>query len=358
MHDLAKVTRIQSITPIEGKDRIELAKVENYDTVVSKGDFKPGDRCVYIFYDSILPPVEDFEFLRKRCWSEKLQGFHIRPIKLGGIVSEGLVMPMSILPEGEYKDEQVVTDLLGIRLYEPPEPAVSYMGNRAPFREKVRRILMKNALTRGLAKRIPRIPVDYPPEIKKSDEDNIEALWEDLKGNHDLWYLTEKMEGQSATYILRNGKLECYSHNMRVWDGSWVQFAEENKLRKHMQNFCRATNSKGVTIQGELCGPGIQKNIYKLDKLKLFVFGMFKADGTRMDPHDMCAYSAFLGLDTVPFIDKHRELPSDIGMILAECEGKSLVSDVQREGVVWRSETSGKHFKAKSRSYKVWFDGK
>lgn len=358
MHDLAKVTRIQSIAPIEGKDRIELAKVENYDTVVSKGDFKPGDRCVYIFYDSILPERPEFEFLRKRCWSEKYKGFRIKPMQLGGVVSEGLVMPMSILPEGKYKDGQVVTDLLGIRLYEPPEPSVSYMGHRAPFREKVRRVLLKHRLTRPIAKKIPYIPTSYPKGISKSDEENIEALWEDLKGNHDLWYLTEKMEGQSATYVFDGKGLKCYSSNKRVWDGSWVQFAEENELRKHMRHLCRATGRKGVAIQGELCGPGIQKNIYKLDKLKLFVFGMFEADGTRMDPHDMCAYSAFLGLDTVPFVDEHRQLPSDIGMILAACEGRSLVSDVPREGVVWRSQTSGKHFKAKSRSYKVWFDGK
>lgn len=358
MHELAKVTRIQSIAPIEGKDRIELARVENYDSVVSKGDFSPGDRCVYIFYDSILPERPEFEFLRKRCWSEKLQGFRIKPMRLGGIVSEGLVMPMSILPEGEYKDGQVVTDLLGIRLYEPPEPPVSYFGHRAPLREKVRRVLLKCRLTRSLAKRIPRIPADYPPQIKKSDEDNIEALWDDLKGSDDLWYLTEKVEGQSATYIYRNGKLECYSHNMRVWDGAWVQFAEENNLKERMRHFCRATGRKGVVVQGELCGPGIQKNIYKLDRLKLFVFGMMELDGTRMDAHDMCAHSAFLHLDTVPFIDEHRRLPGTLDEILSGCEGMSLISDVQREGIVWRSESSGKHFKAKSRSYKVWFDGK
>lgn len=358
MHDLAKVTRIQSISPIEGKDRIEVAKVENYDTVVAKGEFKPGDRCVYIFYDSILPERPEFEFLRKRCWSEKLKGFRIRPMQLAGIVSEGLVMPMSILPEGEYRDGQVVTDLLEIRLYEPPEPPVSYTGHRAPAREKIRRVLLKSRLTRWIAKRIPRIPTDYPLQIKKSDEDNIEALWDDLKGSDELWYLTEKVEGQSATYIFRKGKLECYSHNMRVWDGSWVQFAEERGLKGHMKHFCRATGRKGAVIQGELCGPGIQKNIYKLDKLKLFVFGMMELDGTRMDAHDMCAYAAFVGLDTVPFIDEHRPLSSSLEMILAGAEGRSLIADVEREGIVWRSESSGKHFKAKSRTYKVWFDGK
>lgn len=89
MHELAKVAAIQSIAPIEGKDRIVLAKVENYDSIIQKDSFKVGEKVIYVFYDSILPPRPEFEFLRARCWSEKYQGFRIRPMKMGGIISEG-----------------------------------------------------------------------------------------------------------------------------------------------------------------------------------------------------------------------------------------------------------------------------
>lgn len=364
MHELAKVTRIQSVSPIEGKDRIELAKVENYDTVVSKGDFKPGDRCVYIFYDSILPERPEFEFLRKRCWSEKLKGFRIRPMKLGGTVSEGLVMPMSILPEGEYKDGQTVTDILGIRLYEPPEEPVSYMAGKMPARERLRSFLLKHRVTRKLAAHIPRIPTDFPSFIPKTDEENIEALWGGLEENmgalygHGSWYLTEKVEGQSATFVFRKRRLEVYSHTRRVFDGSWMKFACDNRLEAKMRSFCLKTGRKGLVIQGELCGPGIQKNIYKFDSLRLFVFGMMELDGKRLDFHDMAAYCAAMKLETVPLLDEHAELSSELAMVLKNAEGQSVLAPVPREGVVWRSESSGKHFKAKSRSYKVWFDGK
>ena len=43
MHDLAIISRIQSITPLEGKDKIVLARVENYNTIIDKDEFKEGD---------------------------------------------------------------------------------------------------------------------------------------------------------------------------------------------------------------------------------------------------------------------------------------------------------------------------
>ena len=75
MQDLATISVIQEIVPIEGKDRIVLATVENYHSIVQKDEFRPGDKVIYVYYDSILPERPEFEFLRKRCWSEKYQGF-------------------------------------------------------------------------------------------------------------------------------------------------------------------------------------------------------------------------------------------------------------------------------------------
>ncbi len=356
MHDLAKVTRIQAVRPIDGKDRIELAKVENYDTVVSKGDFKPGDRCVYVFYDSILPPVEEFEFLRKRCWSEKDMGFRIRPMQLGGVVSEGLVLPMSILPEGDYSDGQVVTDILGIRLYEQPEEPVTFMPGTMPAREKLRRALLRHRLTKPLASKVPRIDFSYPAGIPKPDEDNIEALWDTVYDTNETWFVTEKVEGQGATYVLRNGRLEVYSRNRRMFDGPWMQFALDNDVKRRMRRLCRSYGKKGIVIQGELCGPGIQKNVYGFSGLRFFVFGVLELDGERLSALWMSEISDALGLETVPVIYPDRSLCSTIEMVLADCKGRSELADVPREGLVWRSHSSDLHFKAKNREYKVWFD--
>ena len=45
MHELVIIAEIQDIKPIEGKDRIVLAKVANYNSIVQKDEFKIGDRC-------------------------------------------------------------------------------------------------------------------------------------------------------------------------------------------------------------------------------------------------------------------------------------------------------------------------
>jgi hypothetical protein len=43
---------------------------------------------------------------------------------LRGQVSQGLILPMSILPAGEYAIGQDVTKLLGVREWEIPERAI------------------------------------------------------------------------------------------------------------------------------------------------------------------------------------------------------------------------------------------
>ena len=66
MHELATVSVIQDIRPIEGKDRIVLARVENYDSIIQKDGFIVGDKVIYVYYDAVLPVRPEFEFLRKR----------------------------------------------------------------------------------------------------------------------------------------------------------------------------------------------------------------------------------------------------------------------------------------------------
>lgn len=85
---LASIQRIFEIVPIEGADRIELAKVLGWQVVVKKGQFKPGDLCVYIEIDSIVPDKSCFEFMRDRK-------FHVKTIKLRGTLSQGLIMPLA-----------------------------------------------------------------------------------------------------------------------------------------------------------------------------------------------------------------------------------------------------------------------
>jgi len=96
---LASVQRIASIRPIEGADAIEVARINNWDVVVKKNEFKVGELCVYFEIDSFLPIREEFEFLRKSSFKKMgdQEGFRLKTIRLRGQVSQGLVVPIGIL---------------------------------------------------------------------------------------------------------------------------------------------------------------------------------------------------------------------------------------------------------------------
>lgn len=113
MRKLASIREISAIHPIPGADRIEVAQVDGWECVVQKGEFQVGQHIVYVEVDSIVPEVPEFEFLRPRK-------FRVRTIKLRGQVSQGLVLPLSILPDGAPCDlGDDVTEVLHITKYDP-----------------------------------------------------------------------------------------------------------------------------------------------------------------------------------------------------------------------------------------------
>lgn len=355
-HDLAIISKIQKLTPIEGKDFIELAKIENYDSVVQKGQFNEGDMAIYVFYDSILPQREEFEFLRKRCWSPKYQGFRIKPMKLGNVVSEGLVLPMSVLPSNKkYRVGDVVTDELGIVLYDPEyNPAKPKAEPKGLFKTLMKFKAFRKVYNAFLAYKKAHNDKNYPNWIIKSDEDNIEKLWDSVKDITRPFILTEKVEGMSTTFAIEKGKFKVYSHNWLVKEGAWVEYAVKNKIEEKLRKVCKDLGFKSIAVQGELVGPSIQKNIYKLKDLDFYMFGGYFADKRKFTYNDVKNFARYLDIKTVPFIriDYIKNF-ADVDTIVKDADGISKIFNTKREGLVWRTEEGDIHFKAKSRAYKI-----
>lgn len=351
MHDLAVAARIQKIEPIEGKDRIVLATICNYKSIVEKGAYNAGDLAIYVFYDSILPDRPEFEFLRKRCWSEKYKGHRIRPMKMGNVISEGLVLPLSLCPEA--KEGEVLTEKLGIRLYE-----ADYIPQLPPKQVKgLRKHLMKYAFFRRLLMR--KTDRSYPVDIPKSDEENIEKVYDAIKDSKESFIITEKVEGASAMYYVKrklfSWDYRVHSHNFRVIDGAWADYSKKNDVKAKLIAYARKHKLKEVAVSGELIGPKIQKNIYKRDVYELYLFNAYTDKG-RLSWDTLVEVSKETGIPTVPYIGTFQIKSLD--EMLFESEGASaLVLDgsVPREGVVWRDNAGVNHFKVKSRPYKVWF---
>ncbi len=309
MRKLATVRTVTEIRPIQGADMIVLAVVDGWKCVVKKDEFTAGDSAVYCEIDSFLPVRPEFEFLRKSSFKRmgEQEGFRLRTVKLRGQISQGLLLPVTVLNRSAESGEDV-SEELGIIKYEPPTPACLSGKVIGPF----------------------------PATVQKTDEERIQNLASDYpsyKGK--TFYVTEKLDGTSFTGIFDNELLVCGRNWQLAADESnslW-QIANRHELASRMKSLGRR-----IAIQGELIGPGIQGNRYKLKQAELFVFNVFDLeDYAYVEKEEVASICEQLDLQTVPFIEQ-RAVPDSIDEILQIAEGKSVLNaSTEREGLVWVS---------------------
>jgi len=356
MRDLASIQKIKKIRPIEGADKIEVAQILGWDVIIQKGTFEVGDLCVYIEYDTVLPEKLEFEFLRSRCYNSRVQGFRIRNMKMKGVYSQGIVFGLDILPKTlsvkSRVEGLVVADILEIRRYE----------------QKTKQIdtTKLTSLQRLMLQIKGPFDYNYPVNIEKSDEPNVQVCYNKLvnEGNM-LFSVTEKLEGQAATYSLDGRKYKVFSHNkLRIdKDNNWYQISEQYQIKKALKSY-RKKHGFNIAIQGEILGPGIQKNIYGLETLAFFVYNVRNLDTYKdLVFEDMFKFCEETGLTYVPCIEQCTTLKSlgkSVGELLEYSEGKSLLNEkVKREGIVIRGYLDPRvSAKIKSRSYELWFNKK
>lgn len=364
MRKLASIQRINSLSPIDGADKIEKATVLGWELVVAKKDnFKAGDLCVYCEIDSILPDKPEFEFLRERK-------FRIKTIKLKGQVSQGIAFPLDILPSKLYAKGigwcvdvgDDVTDLIGVKKYDPQAELEKKEADRLASIDKSRmgKFLKRYAWYRRLIFKPTKKP--FPAFIRKTDEDRIQ-LFPDYyeKWGHLTFDVTEKVDGQSATYfVIPNPKAGLFrkkwlfgvcSRNFQLLKpdkSSYWTLAKELDLERKMIDWCK-NHKWGLIIQGEAVGPGIQGNKYNFDKYKLFVFNVATYDKGKTvycDALHQWNVCATLSLNTVHYITNSFKLLPTMAEMVEYSKGNSTHnSKVLREGVVIRNYLRDVSFK-------------
>ena len=313
---LASIRRISDIQPIEGADMIELAIVDGWKVVVAKEvGHKINDLVVYCEIDSFLPIKEEFEFLRTSSFKKMggQEGFRLKTIRLRGQVSQGLILPIVVLNPPNTNiyvtpfEGLDVTEMLDIVKYEPPIPA-------------------------ELAGKVKGM---FPSFIRKTDEERIQNLaaeYDEMKKH--TYYVTEKLDGSSATFYFNNGEFSVCSRNLELLETEgntfWKVAREldlENKLREYDIN---------LSVQGELIGEGIQGNPYKIKGQTVRFFNLFDID--LQEYHSLNVFQQtmeVLGLETVPVLDTHFHLPETIDELLKMADSKSVLnSNFDREGIV------------------------
>lgn len=107
-------------------------------------------------------------------------------------------------------------------------------------------------------------------------------------------------------------------------------------------------------LQGELIGPGIQNNIYKLTETMFLVFDIYNIrKGEYVDPNTRRAMVKEMGLAHVPVLVTNFTLDvgDTIDGLLVLAEGKSVLADTEREGIVFKQVDGGMTLKAISNKY-------
>jgi hypothetical protein len=352
---LQKITDIQSIV---NADKIELATVLGWQVVVKKDEFKVGDLVIYIETDSIVPEREEFEFLRERK-------FRVRAIKLRGIISQGLIMPITILPS-KIEIEKLfegcdVSNLLGITKYDPEgDKERKLLQERENFeKNKIKKYLLRFPWYRRLIFKPKKSR--FPNFIAKTDETRLQKIPGILeKYKNEEFFVTEKLDGQSGTFcvIKKENKLADFfkfilgkklkghefivcSRNLQLGkkdDSNYWKIAEKFEIEKKLVGLMKKYGTKFVVLQGEIIGEGIQGNKYGTKGLDFYVFNLIINGENVIEENGIRGMLEEMGIKVVPLIEEViLKNKGEVKDFIEFAKGKSVLNGkVLREGIVFR----------------------
>lgn len=395
MRDLASICTIEKVWPLEGKDKVQGAgfKENAYEVMVSK-DIQPDMLVAFIQEGAVLPVCETWEWLRKRCYRDNLngkEGFLIKPQKFSGIKSWGLAVPLNELGLDEsvtkkFKAGDDISDLLGIWKYEPAEDASPIKGESKKAYPKWVKFCLGHTVTRWIGciwqKRHQNSGGGFPSElISKSDETTIQNMKGALeKFAEDQVVVTAKMEGQSFTVIPVFGKrgfivkkkavvgaYVCSRNNAyKLEDKSlfWDMMRKYDIVKKMKELW--ATEHRAVILQGEQVGPSIQDNIYDFKQNHWYLFAAKDYDSLKQVTYEeQVKIADKFGIRTVPLLwtGKLNEIMPNINAAVSfaekaswepidgdkihswlnlEDKGKLWTDFMQHEGIVVRTSSFDK----------------
>jgi RNA ligase (TIGR02306 family) len=354
---MSKPASIQKIIKIEkhpNADKLEIATVLGWRTIVKKDEFKENDLIIYIEVDSVLPKLPQYEFIKNIKKSEDgKEMYYIRNIKLRGELSQGLILPLSSLDLKTYQEDGRIyygakTGELsseGIPLYLDLDEGieVSSLLGIEHYEKKIHGSLS------GVAKG------GFPAFLIKTDEERIQNIPYKLKELKDTpYYISVKCDGTSGTFFYNDGQFGVCSRNLELKEDEnsiYWKIAKKYKIEQILSSI-----GKDLCIQGEICGPSIQSNPIGLNEIDLFVFNIFDIKAGRYfsfnELYDFCIKN---NLKTVPIIEK-SEAPFKLfnytlEELIEKAKGFYDNTENNREGIVVRSLDSRISFKVINNDY-------
>lgn len=332
---LVSVKTITDVQPIQGADLIQVATIDyGWNVVVKKDEFKVGDQAVYFEIDSFLPegnPAWQFLVDKSSRMFNGVKGHKLRSIKLKGVVSQGLVLPVSVFPEIEKTEDKSIdfNEMLGVSLWEAPIPSEMVGQVKSTF------------------------PVKWFPKSEQTRAQNIvpEIFG---KNSNTKYEVTMKLDGSSISIYNVNGEFGVCSRNMDLKineenaNNSFVKTSLDTNLQTILPQL------GNFMVQGELMGGenslgGIQGNPEKFVGYKIFIYNVYNVDEKKwLNPIERNGFVENLYtmgcnqnvLKHVPIIHSDVTL-SDLGILdikslIAYADGPSIIAK-RREGLVYKS---------------------
>ena len=407
VRELAYLTIVDAIEPIEGKDRVEAAVIGGWKTMVKKGAFNPGDIGIYFEVDSKLPEKPEYEFTAKYHYKIKTQKFK-------QFYSQGLLMHpndigwevVNVGGNQAVKDDKgeihfvdaetrFLTKQLGVtyavaednrRKGSGPDKYAK-MAKRHPnlFKKKPVRWLMKRTWGKKLMFFFfgkSKDKRNWPQWVVKTDEERVQNMpwvFSDPDWHDATWFATEKIDGSSTTFTIKRGtgfsKDTYYVCSRNVcfdtpekegkcyYDTNiYTEMAEKYNIQTKIKAMLHENSDLDfVTIQGETYGAGVQKRDYSIKDHDFMAFNVIFGykDGTRkrLNPREMTDYLKPFAIPCIPIISGSFKLPDTCDELLKIAEGNSAVDGLPREGIVFRDVNGERSFKAVSNPFLVKYHG-
>lgn len=306
------IETIDSITPIEGADKIEKATLKglNFTFVIPKSVYNVNDKILYFPIDSLIPS----DVAQKIGVYGKLAGRtkdRVKTIRLKNTISQGIVGPISLIESLPNPTPETITEFLNVKKYEPPA------------------ILEKGANLRAL-----------PCGLSVYDIEGCERHKEivDLLMDQEC-VISEKVEGSNFSISFDGEKhwVNQRRHTIELVDGfehTWWKMASEQNLTV-LSKLLYAKYGEVATIYGEMTGPSIQGNIYKQISHKIFVFDI-KIGDKFMDASDYMEFIKTHNVNVAPilYVGKLREFMGDKTIVQVSNGNSIIYPGTLREGIV------------------------
>lgn len=239
---LASIEKIHEINSHPLDQNLEIAKVLQWDVVINKNEFKLNDKIIFIVIDAVIPISNWKELLNSE---DKKKLMHVRTVRLNGVYSQGIILPLNILPENIQKlpEGTNVEDYLNIHKYQKYIP--SYLSDEIEG-EFPDYLCAQTGEQHGLS---------YPELVKEILSNKVITV-------------TQKLDGSSCTIIIKDKKIQhvCSHHHILKENDNNLYWQAAKKINLDI------IDNDLYIIQGELMGPKIIKNQLNLPNHEIFIF--------------------------------------------------------------------------------------